>query len=131
MITAVDGKKSFKKYTITDSQKSFIVLADSACELKNFLDSKKKSGQIQPFIAVIGSAENPEKILVYFDTIYYQFAHVAKALDVCFKIFQVFNIAYPSESKMVWTFVQQYLYNINLKSDEVYPAISLLISKLH
>lgn len=40
-----------------------------------------------------------------------------KALDVCFKFFQVLNASYPSTVKQLWTFIQKYVYNIHTEHD--------------
>lgn len=125
------GKKVSKKFSIADSIESFLVVCDNAANLKVKAKDKKGAGnQIQPFIGIVGELTNPTEIAVLFDDIIYAAPSMLRALDVCFKIFHVFNLKYPIESKIVWQFIQHIFYEIKLKSDEINPSAILFENQL-
>lgn len=65
-----NGKNNVTKYSIKDSQNSFITFHNSVGESETYLlNLKNKNLPIQPFILVIGTPLKPEQILVYFDFI--------------------------------------------------------------
>lgn len=126
-----NGRKCTVKFSIKDSQNSFLMVANTAVELEEMLKLKKnKNNPIQPCLLIVGSVVNPSQILVYFDEIRYTFFSIVKALDICIKIYHVFNIEYPIESLNVWLFLQRFFYNIKLKSDKPSPLINQIISEL-
>jgi len=126
-----NGRKCTVKYSIKDSQNSFLMVANTAVELEEMLKLKKsKNNPIQPCLLIVGTVVNPSQILVYFDEIKYTFFLIVKALDICIKIYHVFNIEYPIESLNVWLFLQRFFYNIKLKSDKPSPLINQIISEL-
>ena len=43
----------------------------------------------------------------------------------------VFNLEYPKESSLVWTFIQKYFYSISTNCDCDSPQINILISNLN
>lgn len=96
-----NGKRGFIKYSIRDSQKSFLIVTPSAVEMELTLKMMTDNGAIQPCLLVVGSLFDPKQILVYFDSIKYKVFSAKKAFDVCFKIFHVFNVEYPLESSDV------------------------------
>lgn len=61
---------------------------------------------------------------------YYKFSSIIRAVDVCFKIFQVFNLKYPIQSILVCTFIQHYFYDINFESDVKNSSLMSLVSDL-
>jgi len=125
------GKKSFVKYSIKDSQNTFIIVASTPMELEVIIDKlKKQENNIQPCILVVGSLLDPKQILVYFDDIKYKLFTVFKAVDICFKLFHVFNLEYPHESSNVWLFLQNYFYEINTKYDRSCSLIKQISSEL-
>lgn len=80
-----NGKKSMIKYSIRDSQNTFILVAPTAVELDNIMDKLKyQSNSIQPCILVVGSLLYPKQVLIYFDDVKYKLITVLKAIDVCF-----------------------------------------------
>lgn len=82
-------------------------MAPSAVELELVIDKlKNQSTSIQPCILIVGSLLYPKQVMVYFDDVKYKIITILKAIDVCFKIFHVFNLEYPLESYNVWLFLQ-------------------------
>lgn len=111
------GKKNQTKYSIKDSQSSFIVFKNSVCEIEeyiNILHSEKSP--IQPFIMVVGTHINPREIVVFFDSIKYKVFSILHAIDVTFKLFHLFNLEYPPESVLVWIY-SKHFFPINTKFD--------------
>lgn len=113
-----NGKRGFIKYSIRDSQNSFLVVVLTAVDMELTLRKMTEKGPIQPCLLVVGSLFDPKQILVYFDHIKYKMFSAHKALDICFKIFHVFNVEYPIESSDVWLFIQTFFYNIKTKYDK-------------
>lgn len=124
-----NGIISMKKFSIHDSQKTFIILAKTAVELEELLS--KITTVIQPCLLVIGDINNPKQIMVYFDGIKYVINTIIKAIDICFKIFHVFNIEYPIESSNFWLFIQKYYYKIKTKFDKSCIQVNQTISQLN
>lgn len=73
-------------------------------------DRNKLKLPIQPFILIVGTPLQPKEILVYFDSVKFKVFTIIRAIDLCFKIFHLFNLEYPIESGAVWLFIQKYLY---------------------
>lgn len=85
-----NGRKCTVKFSIKDSQNSFLMVANTAVELEEMLKLKKsKNNPIQPCLLIVGTVVNPSQILVYFDEIKYTFFSIVKALDICIKIYHV------------------------------------------
>lgn len=67
--------------------------------------------------------------LSVFDIIY-TFNEFVTGMDVLFKSFFVFDVAYPTNIWNVYTFLQQFMYGIYLKSDGKDKAVINLIESL-
>lgn len=130
-ITDLNGKKSLHTFSIKDSQNTFMIIANTAIELHEIMKSRKNANHpIQPCLLIVGTISKPSQIMIYFDESKYVFYSIIKALDMCFKIYHLFNIEYPLESKSVWLFIQLFFYNIKLQFDKPYPLIKQIISEL-
>lgn len=85
---------------------------------------------LQPLIIVVGiNLSSVASFYVCYDNLFYKLPTFLKAIDICFKLFHVMNFKYPVPSKQIWTFVQNYIYNIYLKEDEKSSGLSLLLRK--
>lgn len=89
----------------------------------------RKEQTNQPFVIIVGNLKSPTE-LVYFDEIKYKVTTVIKAIDICFKIFNVFRCMYPSECGAVWTFIQTYFYKIRTEFGTNYLSCRILKEKL-
>lgn len=123
------------KYTITDSQNAFTLLVDETGDIEQKLESKREiclqNGTcMQPLIIVVGDHHKITNFFVALDNIKFQFNSYLSALDFCFKIFYVLNLEYPHECSLVWTFVQQYFFDIKL-DEYSYPTIDTFIGDLN
>jgi len=96
------GKKNLIKYSIKDSQDSFIVFGESVDIMQQHLEQLKRRGDpIQPFILIVGTIFSHKEILVYFDSIMYKVHSILRSVEVCYKIFHLFNLEYPCQSSIV------------------------------
>jgi len=77
-----NGKRGFIKFSIRDSQNSFLVVTPTAVEMKLTLKKMAKNGPIQPCLLVVGSLFYPKQILVYFDNIKYIVYSAYKTFDI-------------------------------------------------
>lgn len=55
---------------------------------------------------------------------------IVEAISYCFKAIFCLNLDFPSECKHVWTFLQQYVYEIELNAFKPYTAVNKLIEEL-
>jgi len=79
-----NGKKNITKYSIKDSQNSFITFHNTITASEAYINNlKDKNLPIQPFIVVIGVPLKPEQIYLFFDSIKYKFFCIVRAIDVC------------------------------------------------
>ncbi|XP_050063977.1 uncharacterized protein LOC126552899 [Aphis gossypii] len=102
-----NGKKNQIKYSIRDSQDTFFVFKNTIGEIEEYiLHLGNENMPIQPFILLVGTPLNHKEIIVYFDSIKYRMFNILSAIDICFKIFHLFNLEYPPASSIVWTFIQ-------------------------
>lgn len=131
------NKKQVVKSSIADGRNSFLLWGCTHSELQSNLKSTidncySDKSTIQPMICAIGNdIFDLKEYFVYFSNIFYKFENIVKSVDICFKLFQVLDLKYPCDSKLVWTLIQQYFYNIKLKSDEKSGSLSALLNDLN
>lgn len=125
------GKKNIIKFSIKDSQNTFMVFCSTVTMVEEYITNcNQLKLPIHPFIIIIGTPLEPREIIVYFDSIKFKVFTVIRAIDLCFKIFQLFNLKYPIQSGAVWHFIQKYLYSIKTKFDKSYPNLNQIIYDL-
>lgn len=71
---------------------------------------------------------NPTDISVYFDGVRYTFFHILRAVDICFKIIYLFDLDFPRESEMFWTFREYNFFEI--KGRNSFPKVHILSEAL-
>lgn len=126
-----NGRVNQIKHSIKDSQNSFMVFKNSVCEIEEYITLRRnEKNPIQPFILIVGSPLHPREIIVFFDCIKYKVFSILNAIDVCFKLINLFNLEYPTESSIAWLFIQKYLYNLNTKFDKPYHTLGQILSDL-
>lgn len=103
------------KVSIQDSVSSFHTTLEDWCLLGNVVEKiQEKSHEyginIQPMIF---SCEKGEfTYAVKLDDIFYRSSSFIECLDACFKLFFVFDLDYPIQSKKFWEFIQLFFYEI-------------------
>ncbi|KAL5239094.1 hypothetical protein ACI65C_006504 [Semiaphis heraclei] len=126
-----NGKKNLIKYSIKDSQDSLIVFGESVEAMQHHFQSLRTQGNpIQPFIFIVGSLFAQREILVYFDTIIYKVHSIIRSVEVCYKIFHVFNLEYPTQSYIVWLFIQNIFFGLKSKFDKPHSKLAQVLSEL-
>ena len=127
-----NGKKNVTKFTIKDSQESCIFFATTHQQVEDHITYKKsKSESVQPFLIVVGNNIcEVEHIYLYFDGIKYIFKNFVRALDICFKIFYLFNLEYPIDSSF-WQFIDAYFYNVNSGKFKNYTKVHIICDELN
>lgn len=129
-VSIVNNEKKHKKFSIRDSQNTFLLLGETTQQLEEILDRKMvEKLPIQPLLLITGSIEAPQQVCVYYDNIRYKMDCVGRAVDICFKILYLFNLQYPLAGSMFWNFIQVFFYNIKLKNQ--HPSIKSLINELN
>lgn len=130
-----DGKKHTKRFTVKDSQNSFLVVKPTNSEFDSYIAQMNKIRKItHPMLIVI--ADNVfalhHEIFVYFHGIKFKLCNIVSAVDICFKIFALFNIEFPLASQLVWQFINLYFYDISaMKSGQgANTNVLLLIREL-
>lgn len=106
--------------------------ADIQREIEIFRNEKLKYGlTVQPFIVVVGTISNPEKIFLFINNTKFIAQTFLKALDACFKTHMVLNTQYNFECHQVWEFIQIYIYGIKTSYDKRFKATLTLIAELN
>ncbi|XP_072766491.1 uncharacterized protein [Anoplolepis gracilipes] len=85
---------------------------------------------LQSYIVILGSLSEVKEIYVQIDDILYKTNSTLKAIDVCFKIFHVFQVSYPLMSEHFWMLIQKGIYNLNTKWDSIIPSTQHILSKI-
>lgn len=133
MRKTVDGKKDFGRFSIKNSQESFIYINETMQSVMDHIDFLvKKNEPIQPFILGIGTPKNFTvfKYYVYLDAQLLECNDIYRAFDLCFKTFHIFDVEYPVACNNFWTFAEKFLFEINLTGSTKNGKVCLLISEL-
>lgn len=121
-VLRVTSKSNIKKPSINDSLNSFFKFISDPSDTDDIVRDR-----VQPCVLCLGKdILTAKKYYVYYDNIKYDFKDFLRALNMLFKIFQIFNIQYPKESQNVWTFIQTFFFEINLKNDKKIPPLENL-----
>lgn len=124
-------KEKKRLYSINESKNSFMLICASEIEYKEKYDAKvQHESSTAPFLSLIGTLEDPQSFMVDFENITYKFYSFEKALDVCFKAYYVFNIAYPEACDSMWEFVNQQFYKLPGQNVQTKPGIHTLLAEI-
>ncbi|CAH1126083.1 unnamed protein product [Ceutorhynchus assimilis] len=119
------GKKITTKFTIKDSQESVIYLGSNQQQVEEYISHLKKTKVWQPAIYATGKdIFSIENIFVQFGETRYEFTSILSALDICFKIIFLFDLKFPEESIMFYTFIESYFYKF--KPSHNYAKVHIL-----
>ena len=125
----VNSKKTQKRPTIADAIDSTLIIVQCVNDVKKQVDEKQNQYYhwVLTFLIVVGSIETPEQYLVHFDNFIYMATQFLDALDIAFKIYNVFNLKYSTFSKKVWNFIQKFFYHLPLDARNENSTIYKLI----
>lgn len=73
----------------------------------------------------------PFSLCTYYQHIKYKFSTFLKALDICFKIFHVFNLEYPKEGYWAWLFIQKFFFHIDTTYDKINSKLITLLAEFN
>lgn len=122
-------QKNWKKPTIRDAQKGVIVEVESDQHIDSIIADRfgSNDNEIQhyPMIFFIKRDNNPDEFVVKLHLMRYSFNHLNQALDVTFKMFNVFRIDYPVQSKQFYVFLNELFYKIEIKVKKSSKALIL------
>lgn len=117
--SSADVQNKPRFYTVNESRNAFLLICSTESEYKEMYDSKvKEESCVAPYISLIGTIFEPKYFLVDFENITYKIFDFARALDVCFKAYYVFNIAYPDKCADMWDFINQQFFKMQDKSNK-------------
>lgn len=120
-----------QRFTIKDSQQAFIFEGESVQQIEDHLDFlKTKNTNIQPLILVLSKNDGCEEYFVYLDGYKLKFKKLLRAVDICLKIFFVFNLQYPAACEQFWNFIQYFFYSIEPNKKDITSRISTIIETL-
>jgi len=89
------------------------------------------NARFQPSAVVVGlDASRIVSSFVIFDGIRYEVESPARAVDVCFKLYQSLHAAYPPESEVMWMVIQKLVYEIDTKWDKKSSTLQKMLVDL-
>lgn len=119
----IAGTNKAKKISLEIIRQSFIVHLTSSSQIPSFIKDRTneclaEERKLQPFVIVVGANlfALKEFYIFFYDTSF-KCKSFLQAIDVCFKLFFVLNIRFPVECELLWLFIQQFIYEIKLKTD--------------
>ncbi|XP_031338513.1 uncharacterized protein LOC116167315 [Photinus pyralis] len=138
VVTKKNDKKTSTRYTIRDSQESFLFIGKSLQEVEDHISHLRKvKKSTQPFIYGVGeNIFSLSEITVYFDGIRYKFKNFIRAVDICFKLIYLFNLEFPPESIMFYNFLEIFFYffepkNVSTRVHVIIDALKNVTSQLN
>lgn len=76
---------------------------------------------VQPLMIVVGpKLTEITDYLVYFGGSYYRFSTFLKSLEVCYKLYKVYQLPFPVESSGPWTLIGHSLFNFKVPVRDVH-----------
>lgn len=115
-----------EKYGIEDSLESMLKFRT------NISATAPKKKIEQPYILCIGDdIYHVKEFYVVMEETTYSATSFLHAIEIAFKIFNLFNFQYPVPSYNVWLFIQKYFFDLHFSEyDEPSTEVTSLITKL-
>jgi len=93
--------------------------------------AKEQGINLQPYAIAVGPILSEIKhYFIVVNDVFYKVKTCLTAIDTCFKILMQLNAEYPGESVLVWSFIQQGLYELHTVYDKKFTAVNSLMSEL-
>ncbi|XP_024877873.1 uncharacterized protein LOC112458459 isoform X2 [Temnothorax curvispinosus] len=130
-------KKEHFKPSISECKNSMIVHAKIPGDINRIQEEKVKRAQqlgltVQPYIIVVGlTLADVNGFYVCIDKVLYEVTTALKAVDLCFKIFHVFDVNYSPESEHIWYILQLCLYKFSTKYDKQISYVMPIIKNFN
>ncbi|XP_064630382.1 uncharacterized protein LOC135489123 isoform X3 [Lineus longissimus] len=109
-----------------EAANAFIRFKQATTNIPAFLDTVE--GSVQPFILALGDRHNPSQSFVVVERNAVEQPSLLKAVDCCFKLFFVLDIAYPASCHIVWEFLQDLVNQLPVRKGQT--AISKNVMSL-
>ncbi|KAL5239404.1 hypothetical protein ACI65C_006814 [Semiaphis heraclei] len=124
------NKKVTTKFTIKDSQESVIFVGETQQVIEDHIEHIRKTKiSVQPSLYCVGEDIFTIKdIFLHIEGVRYNFKSALKALDTCFKSMYLFDMQFPEESNMFYTFLECFFYNF--KGTRSYSKVHILLEYL-
>lgn len=134
MLIPVKAAKGFKPTVATAQNETFWLCLDgnaaqSKLEAERSLWNKQAEPEIPKLIVFGASLEtvSPTCFVTYKD-IGYKLSSISRGVDVLLKLILVFHLPVSKISKLVWLFIQQFVYGVN--ADYTYVNVTKLTEYL-
>ncbi|XP_024868306.1 uncharacterized protein LOC112452371 [Temnothorax curvispinosus] len=113
------GKPSWRP-TRKEVQDGFLLHIQTYEEFEPLQESKEAKYKkfdltIQPYPMICGDLDNIVTCRIFINNQVYVLSDPLETVNCCFKIYFVLNADYPPECKHVWTFLQKFVYKIEIK----------------
>lgn len=103
---------------------------DKALE-KKICNKAKAKCTIQPFLIVVGPNKlELNRVFVQVGSFRLGTSTFSEGLDLLFKLYLMFKLAYPAENRNIWYFIQWGIYEIKTESDVQIPLVYNILNKL-
>ncbi|XP_070525972.1 uncharacterized protein [Cardiocondyla obscurior] len=105
--------KQFYKPSIADAKESIIKRIHTCGDVTINQESLKKKAEelnitVQPYILIVGTTlDDIRNHFISIDDVLYSVNFTLEAVDLCFKVFQVFHMNYPIFSEHLWIIIQR------------------------
>lgn len=122
-------RKTQKNFSTKEAQDAFITICPSEAIYKEMYNAKvaKESG-MPPYITIIGTMLEPKDIIIDFENVMYKMQSLSKAIDICMKVYHLFEIEYSPAARLMWQFINKKFYE--LPGDSVYPSVLMVIKNI-
>lgn len=86
-------------------------------ELQERTDSRRQkllefNATLQPFAAIVGELENPEGFYIVVNNMHYKVESSVRMIELLYKLFHAFDVAYPLECESVWLFINELIFEM-------------------
>lgn len=80
---------------------------------------RKDHGRNQPFVLALGNDVcHPSQCFVILEKRVFERKSLLSAVDLCYKIFQVFDLEYPAQARAMWVIMDTVVYEVEAGAQE-------------
>uniref|UniRef100_A0A8D8H5X5 (northern house mosquito) hypothetical protein n=2 Tax=Culex pipiens TaxID=7175 RepID=A0A8D8H5X5_CULPI len=128
------GGKRFRP-TLFMTREAFITVIATEATLAETRKSRKlnaisRNVTIQPYVVAVGTVTCITRYFVIFDDLMIPCTTCMEAIDLHFKMHDVFNLQYAAECRSVLIFIQKYFYALKYDGDLPVPQVETLIADI-
>lgn len=120
-----ENKKRWKP-SYAESKDAFVIQVTSLAGIETGIESYRKRCEqfgwpVQPLMIIVGpKITETSDYLVYFGGSYYRFKTFLKSLEVCYKLFKVYQLPFPVEASGPWTLIGHSLFNFKAAERDIH-----------